>query len=163
MHNESIHRYLSPSCRVMMTASWNNGGRSSNGMLTMSLPQEDFVAINGVSEPQQCDRAIYWNALPCVSTTRIGFVDRPTSTSLLGADIDGSDAALHTVCFGFPRQPWMHRRMKLKDSSEPALVGIRCPAPSVGHGLRAAIVCQLKHQLSIVGLECNATREAMTW
>lgn len=125
-----------------MTASRNKGGRSSNGMLTVSLPQEDFVAISGVSEPQQCDRAIYRHTLPCVSTTRIGFVDRPTSTSLLGADIDGSETIMHAVCFGFPRQPWMHRRMKLNDSSEPASVGIRCPAPSVGHGLRVAIVCQ---------------------
>lgn len=124
IHRESIHRYRNPSCRVMMTASWNKGGKSPNGMLTVSLAQEDFVAISGVAEPQQCDRATYCKTFSCVSTIRMGIVDRPTSIRRFGADVDGSQVILHGVCFGFARHPWMQRRMKLKDSSEPALIGI---------------------------------------
>lgn len=77
----------------------------SNGMLTASFAQVDFVAFKGVAEPQQCERATYWKALSCVSTMRIGFVDRPTSMSRFGADIDGSQMVLHDECFGFARQP----------------------------------------------------------
>lgn len=124
MHNESIHRYRKPSCRVMMIASWNKGGRLSKGMLTVSFAQLDFVAFKGVADPQQCERATYWKAFSCVSTIRIGLVERPTSMSRFGADTDGSQIILHDVCLGFPRQPCMQRRMKLNDSSEPALMGI---------------------------------------
>jgi hypothetical protein len=59
-------------------------------MLTASLAQEAFVAIRGVAEPQQCERAMYWRAFSCVSTRRMGFVDRLTSMRRSGADTDGS-------------------------------------------------------------------------
>lgn len=42
--------------------------------------------------------------------------------------------------------------MKLNDSSEPASVGIRCPAPSVGHGLRVAIVCQFSKLFELTAM-----------
>jgi hypothetical protein len=92
--------------------------------LTASLAHEALVAVRGVAEPQQCESAIYWKALPCVSIRRIGFVDRPTSMRRFGAETDDSQVTLQAVCFEFARHPCMLRRMKLKDSSEPALTGI---------------------------------------
>jgi hypothetical protein len=54
----------------------------------------------------------------------MGEVARPTSSSRFGADIEDLQENLHAVCFGFATHPCIHRRMKLKVSSDPELIGM---------------------------------------
>ena len=63
--------------------------------------------------------------------------------------MEGLQVILQAVCFVSAKQLCMHQRMELKDSSEPALIGMRCSAPSVGHGVREASRCQIIQNIDV--------------
>ena len=134
MHNESIHKNLIPSCRVIMTASWNSAGNDSQSIQTFLELKFSVEVVRSGPAPQQWLKDAYFMSFPRGSQILMGLSTLPTSSNRFGRA--GLALPQQAPCFGFVKQSSIHFRAKAKHSSDPESDEMSCALPSVGQGAR---------------------------